>query len=155
MNLGLSSKADWIRRVSLTLGTEALCDGDWRFVAASGPMLESLRVREEAIVGRRAADMPQFQAYATALKAIPFFDGSLRGVQFRSEFWVEGKLTAKDMDLWAICTDTSEMLVHMVSTKTTVPKPAERFAGYRISDFRAIMLNGRVFTTEAVAAFLS
>ena len=155
MNLGLSSKADWIRRVSLTHGTEALCDGDWRFVAASGPMLESLRVRKGAIVGRRAADMPQFQAYAAALNAIPFFDGSLRGVQFHSEFWVEDKLTAKDMDLWAVCTDTSEMLVHMISTQAPVRKPAERFTGYRISDFRAIMLDGRVVTTEAVAAFLS
>ncbi|MBP6012501.1 MAG: hypothetical protein KBA31_09765 [Alphaproteobacteria bacterium] len=155
MNLDLSSTQDWIRRVSLTHGAEGLCDSDWRFVAASASLLSSLRVTEDAFVGRRASEIPQFRAYASALAAIPLFDGTLRGVQFRSESWVDGELTAKDLDFWTICTGDGALLVHIVATKVQRREHGARFAGFRVSNVRAILLDGRTISGDAHLAFLS
>lgn len=141
--------------MSLTHGAEGLCDSDWRFLAASASLLASLGLTGGAFVGRRASEIPQFQAYASALASIPLFDGTLRGVQFRSESWIEGEIAAKDIDFWTICTSDGALLVHIVATKVQRCEPGPRFAGFRVSNVRAILLDGRMISGDAHLAFLS
>lgn len=142
MSYGLSSREEWIRRVSATHGAEGLCDSEWRFIAVSAPMLSGLNATAP-FVGRRLSDIPQFRHYAGATAAIPFFDGSLRGMQFHSEAWIDGDLRAWDMDFWSVCTDACEMLLHMVANRVP-PRAQGAFSGFRISDLRIITADGRV-----------
>jgi hypothetical protein len=147
---GLSSRDDWIVRVSETHGAEGLCDREWRFLAASPQMLSGLNA-SASFVGRRVHEIPQFKAYAAAITSIPLFDGSLRGVQCHSEAWVGGVLRAWELDFWAVCTGDLEMLVHIVAN----PVPSEErgaFAGFRMSRFRWITAEGRQLNDSAGAA---
>jgi hypothetical protein len=128
--------------VSTTHGAEGLCDREWRFLAVSAALLSSLNAAAP-FAGQRLADIPHFKHYAGAIAAIPFFDGSLRGMQFYSEAWIDGDLRAWDMDFWAVCTEADEMLVHIVANRA--PAQAKgAFSGFRVSDLRLIAADGRV-----------
>ena len=142
MGYGLSSREEWIRRVLATHGAEGLCDREWRFIAVSAALPSSLNATAP-FVGRRFADLPQFKHYAGAIAAIPFFDGSLRGMQYHSEAWIDGDLRAWDMVFWAVCTEAHEMLVHIVANRAPA-QAKDTFSGFRVSDLRIISADGRV-----------
>ena len=142
MSYGLSSREGWIRRVSATHGAEGLCDREWRFVAVSASLLRDLNATAP-FLGRRFSDIPQFKDYAGAIAAIPFFDGSLRGMQYHSEAWIDGDLRAWDMDYWVICTEAHELLVHIVANRAPA-HAKDVFSGFRVSDLRMISADGRV-----------
>lgn len=111
-------------------------------MAVSTPMLIGLNARA-SFVGRRLSDIPQFKDYASAMAALPLFDGDLRGMQFHSEAWIGGDLRAWDMDFWSVCTEAGEMLVHIVANRA-LARTKGNFSGFRISDFRIIRADGRV-----------
>ena len=149
----MSSESDWIGRVDLTLGSEALCDRNWRFVAASAPLLADLDLTRERLVGRAMPSVKQFRNYAAALAQLPFFDGELHGVHFFSESWVADKLMAWDMDMWAVQTIDGVSFVHIVATKARPSRGCVRFDGFRMSGFRVTLVDGRVLGGDADTSF--
>lgn len=152
MSHGLSSKREWIQRVSETHAAEGLCDREWRFLAASSALLAGLNATV-SFVGRRLSEIPQFKHQAGAMAAVPFFNGSLRSVQFHSEAWIDGDLRAWDKDFWAVCTSECEILVHMVANRVPARATAA-FPGFRVSDLRVIAADGRVVAVDGTDAAL-
>ena len=148
----LSSKAAWRHRVELSWGTEALFEKGWRFLAISSKLQRAPAKPDGDIVGKILFDLPAFKSERNLLGRLPLFDGAIRVMKARVDFFLSGNFYAASVDFWPILTSDDEIIVHTIAYYGDAILTEPSLVGVRLRDFQAIMSDGRIVSNDALEA---